>query len=49
LWQSGRQIEARYQWRRAIALEDDTTKQKEIEDKIDHGVIQDAAGPGPAI
>ena len=49
LWQSGRQIEARYQWRRALALEDDTTKQKEIEDKIDHGVIQDAAGPGPAI
>ena len=49
LWQSGRQIEARYQWRRALALEDDTTKQKEIEDKIDHGVIQDATGPGPAI
>lgn len=49
LWQSGRQIEARYQWHRALALEDDTTKQKEIEDKIDHGVIQDAAGPGPAI
>ena len=49
LWQSGRQIEARYQWRRALALEDDTTKQKQIEDKIDHGVIQDAAGPGTAI
>ena len=49
LWQSGRQIEARYQWRRALSLEDDATKQKEIEKKIDYGVIEDAAGPGPAI
>ena len=49
LWQSGRQIEARYQWRRALSLEDDATKQKEIEEKIDYGVIEDAAGPGPAI
>ncbi|EJW21411.1 hypothetical protein IMCC14465_12070 [alpha proteobacterium IMCC14465] len=46
LWQSGRQIEARYQWRRALALEDESAKQKEIEDKIDHGVLQDAAGAG---
>ena len=49
LWQSGRQIEARYQWRRALSLEDDATKQKEIEEKIDYGVIEDAVGPGPAI
>jgi len=49
LWQSGRQIEARYQWRRALSLEDDATKQKEIEEKINYGVIEDAAGPGPAI
>ena len=40
LWQSGRQIEARYQWRRALALEDDTTKQKQIEDKIKGEVSQ---------
>ena len=49
LWQSGRQIEARYQWRRALSFEDDATKQKEIEEKIDYGVIEDAVGPGPAI
>lgn len=49
LWQSGRKIEARYQWRRALAIEEDSEKRERIEDKIDHGVLMDAAGPGPAI
>ena len=44
-WRVGRQLEARYQWRRAITLGADKTVVPAIEHKIEYGLSKDPGAP----
>ncbi|MGE5268431.1 MAG: tetratricopeptide repeat protein [Thiohalocapsa sp.] len=44
-WQTGRLVEARYQWRRALQFGPQEDEIKPIEAKLERGLAQPAAGP----
>ena len=49
LWQTGRHFEARYQWLRALGLEDEESKKPAIQEKLDHGLTKPPVTSGPSI